>query len=652
MLFKSAYLMLSLLSLISTVSSGTASIQALVDCDAEWANQVLDVVVAKERDPMRIRHIHAILQSCNKAQLQKVAEISVFLFEKNTYPNPQLMQEIRRLSESTREERLRRVLALKSQLPEHLHQPLGQLATIWVNGALSSNEKSALMGRSLGNLDEEDRAQLENALASATETTKPARIQYGPSPRLSAVAQEHVEVEAPRPDAKAPSPFGGFGSLEHFVAPPGPQPHIVGTSGEQLPAEVLREIAENQNQKNSLVPAKQHSSAELPANADDADEEKPLFRSHRPFSVGSVAKELGPIIPVEVHTEAPPNIPDPDLLTTKPSVWRDAARLLQEGTNIPSRIGRLIDQAVRHPDQLANQLQHVAKGAEAEEERRSWLPARRSDQPPIVPVNQAPSSQISLDRLDTAVDRFSSTGPANRFVLGGQPQLGLGGIPSALPFQPFPSQPSGMMGMPGLGGAAFGLPVGQQIPDTMPGTPFWMANQMGQAGGLQQSTLGMPGALIPGVLFPSQPNVNTAGAATSLVNTQQYTFPIERGQKYLQNLPSWSPMPQPNVGVDQQTPFRVLGSKTLSVDKKPPAFQAQSLDRVNTNDPRWKNGERPPLVDLPDRKPPKEASRRLDPGIESLTGSFRLRNTPPDSGHYGPHRFVSVDINPTESVVG
>ncbi|CAJ0930340.1 unnamed protein product, partial [Mesorhabditis belari] len=831
------------------------------DCDTEWANRAIDAVRSKENDANRLQHINAILQSCNKAQLQKMAEVSVFLFEKGTYPNPQVMQELSRLSENERDEKLNRMLRMRAYLPEHLHQSLGQLATIHANGSLSGNEKAIVMARILQHLDDDDRTQVEQALASTRagnlQVLSPkTNVEYGPSPIISknhailrpADNKLHQLVDSLKQfgglldgdeenEAKAvpeksftsngnnlPDPsetlLSSFGGMPHFVAPKIPTPPIIRPSPSSF-SKAYEESQENREKlfsiekKNSLfnggnkrifkeeeenTSGKGNQEERFFGDDDDDGMEKALFLSGRPHSVGGVSKEkdLLPIVPVNPSPTLPPNVPDPDLMTSRPSVWGDAAKLLQESTNIPNRIGKFINEAVKNPEKLAQKLGETLQKKNVEiDDHRAWLPSRRSDQPPIVPINQATPNQptmFGLDRFETNVDRFSSNGPPNRFVLGALPNFGASAanFEAALPGQNLPA--------PNLQQSQFPL---ASLAQQQSSSSQWLVGQMANAGlpnsfGMPNSALlaqqgvlppqfgGLPqnpglteAQLISSGLLGTNPTQNSmipgllAQQSQSPVSTAQminnaYTFPvsgIQRGQKYLQNLPNWTPIP---LGTEQQQfpgqqPFvKMSGARTFTTypdhrqglfpELVPQSLQPRAGYGGATDPPAYKNGQvskeinqridyssqgipenlkkytrpgevtfletyperkdfrlprpqtigddlsesdpkgsipmgrygkegwepmtiRPPieyqtttvisvprerwfpaegsqLVDLPKKNPVTNPPiRRYEGGPEEITGSH-LRSDVYNIRQFGQERYVKIDINPTESVVG
>lgn len=154
--------MISLLTIIFVALAGGAVVKSQVvpDCDLDFASLATGLLQAHMDDPLKLSHIEAILSSCNKSRMQKLTEISVYLLHKGTFQT-KTMEDIRRLAETLRNERKKRLDQMRRKLPAVLARTMDEASRILMNNTLSGNEKVMSLSNALGSLPREHRQTLE-----------------------------------------------------------------------------------------------------------------------------------------------------------------------------------------------------------------------------------------------------------------------------------------------------------------------------------------------------------------------------------------------------------------------------------------------------------------------------------------------------------
>lgn len=139
--------------------------QISTDCDVEFAESATKLASEHITDPAIVQYIHAVMSSCNKAPIQKMAETSVFLLEKGTI-TPRVMHQIRESYESIQKKKEGVLSKKMSQLPPELYsvslhfsslfffinlfQTAQKIKTISTSGGLSGNERVQQIEMALG----------------------------------------------------------------------------------------------------------------------------------------------------------------------------------------------------------------------------------------------------------------------------------------------------------------------------------------------------------------------------------------------------------------------------------------------------------------------------------------------------------------------
>ncbi|VDL70152.1 unnamed protein product [Nippostrongylus brasiliensis] len=134
--------------------------QIVPDCDTEFASLVIDLLQSEIDDPFKLSRIEAILSSCNKSKMQKMAEISVFLFGKGT-PQGETMENIRRIDNTLKDEREKRLEQSRASIPKQLEKVFDIASGISMNGSLSGNEKVFSLSRAITNVPRKHRKEFE-----------------------------------------------------------------------------------------------------------------------------------------------------------------------------------------------------------------------------------------------------------------------------------------------------------------------------------------------------------------------------------------------------------------------------------------------------------------------------------------------------------
>ncbi|WKX94841.1 hypothetical protein Q1695_011812 [Nippostrongylus brasiliensis] len=134
--------------------------QIVPDCDTEFASLVIDLLQSEIDDPFKLSRTEAILSSCNKSKMQKMAEISVFLFGKGT-PQGETMENIRRIDNTLKDEREKRLEQSRASIPKQLEKVFDIASGISMNGSLSGNEKVFSLSRAITNVPRKHRKEFE-----------------------------------------------------------------------------------------------------------------------------------------------------------------------------------------------------------------------------------------------------------------------------------------------------------------------------------------------------------------------------------------------------------------------------------------------------------------------------------------------------------
>ncbi|PIC45040.1 hypothetical protein B9Z55_005198 [Caenorhabditis nigoni] len=345
-----------------------ARIDALIsristDCDIEFAESATKLASEHITDPAIVQYIHAVMSSCNKAPIQKMAETSVFLLEKGTI-TPRVMHQIRESYEKIQKRKEGELTKKISQLPPELYSievtQLPPSFAIPKNSEPNENSQRFMIPER----QEEPERRLEHKVALPEESmmTVP-RVNMPFQPQESRI-QIH------------PTAISGKQQNVLFPDLPPTRP-IEPTIRNQ--ASGLRSLLENPN-FDSILSSIVQKGAKIA--------EGPL-----PRTVGAVD-----------HTKSGSH----ELGILNPAMWSDAAKLLSRSTNdLPTALSKFIENGSQNlPQVLIPGGNQIRQSPPMKSLQNSFLPTRRQN-------------DGALDKYDTHVDRFATNGPTNPINIQG-----------------------------------------------------------------------------------------------------------------------------------------------------------------------------------------------------------------------------------------
>ncbi|VDM66642.1 unnamed protein product [Strongylus vulgaris] len=332
------------LGLVVLISWGyQVQTQITPDCDLEFASSALGIVQAHINDPMRLAHVEAILFSCNKSRMQKLAEISVFLLEKGTFPS-RAMEEIRKLGLLVNEEKKKWLEQFRKRMPTNLGKTVDDVAQILLNNSLSGNEKVMGFTNTVGALPREYRRTLEDVFKQGTIPAQinPVPAEIGVHHNNGATVHVEPEHEATENHANTPAPFPiekDKDEISQVSELEIPSSTIIRRSDTPPMENSAKPFSPLQQKLQPIKPINQKSSYPGDGLLDATDKSrreskestfhlgafnapvKPIasFNSDKPSSVG------------HVHRQADiAQMDDSDLLNPRSSILSDAVRLLEK----------------------------------------------------------------------------------------------------------------------------------------------------------------------------------------------------------------------------------------------------------------------------------------------------------------------------------
>ncbi|CAJ0606596.1 unnamed protein product [Cylicocyclus nassatus] len=411
--------------------------QITPDCDLEFASSTLGIVQAHVVDPMKLANVEAILFSCNKSRMQKIAEISVFLLEKGTFPS-RSMEDIRKVGLLVNEEKKRRLDLFWENMPPILKKTTDDITLILLNNSLSGNEKVQSFTDTVAALPREHRRALEEVFDQRAPqmhiTPVAAKIDshheiagFGKGDPEQPTTEILLSTPPPFPIEKEKEiiPGAEIGiPASTVIRKSGPEPLFPPSPPNHRSSPQLLQPIRPANQKRS-DPLKELLGAAMNIDADQRGTStsqggsfnalfKPLpgFTDKKPKSLGIVQKQTETI-----------EMDDSDLLNPRSSLLSDAVRLLEKTIPLinPMRPPMLSKDSRFSPSQTfsipGKSLSHPSDSIPVPlSEQRTLLPSRddplHPDVAPISPVNRA----RSLGTFDTHLGRFAS-GVPNRVIL-------------------------------------------------------------------------------------------------------------------------------------------------------------------------------------------------------------------------------------------
>ncbi|CAO4364780.1 unnamed protein product [Caenorhabditis nigoni] len=417
--YPASFLMVFLLparidALISRIST---------DCDIEFAESATKLASEHITDPAIVQYIHAVMSSCNKAPIQKMAETSVFLLEKGTI-TPRVMHQIRESYEKIQKRKEGELTKKISQLPPELYSTAQKIKTISTSGGLSGNERIQHIEMALGALPSSYQRQILEILqesppkldgATFEQPEKAIEVtQLPPSfaiPKNSEPNENSQRFMIPERQEEPER------RLEHKVALPEESmmtvPRVNMPFQHQESRIQIHPTAISGKQQNVLFPDLPPTRPIEPTIRNQASGlrsllENPNFDSILSSIVQKGAKIAEGPLPRTVgavdHTKTGSN----ELGILNPAMWSDAAKLLSRSTNdLPTALSKFIENGSQNlPQVLIPGGNQIRQSPPMKSLQNSFLPTRRQN-------------DGALDKYDTHVDRFATNGPTNPINIQG-----------------------------------------------------------------------------------------------------------------------------------------------------------------------------------------------------------------------------------------
>uniref|UniRef100_A0A8R1HT91 Uncharacterized protein n=1 Tax=Caenorhabditis japonica TaxID=281687 RepID=A0A8R1HT91_CAEJA len=426
-------LVLSLIFLFADRCSSLAS-RIATDCDVEFAEIATKLASEHISDPTVVQYIHAVMSSCNKAPIQKMAETSVFLLEKGTI-TPRVMSQIRETFEKIQKRKDVELSKKMSQLPPELYSTGQKIRTISTSGGLSGNERIQHIEVALGAVPSSYRHQILQALEESPPKLDGAIEVSTVSvaftvPRQSKIQEIEEEKERERE-----------AHLQHFLAQ---ERQELEKQEKAQQKEVVPNVAFPKNpvteprvnmpfqppEKHVIIHPQSISGARQNVLFPDLPPTRPIepivkknaaglrsllenpnFDSIISSIVQKGAKIAKGPLPQSVgsvdHSKVSANS-NTDLSLLSPAMWQNAAKLLSQSSNdLPTALSKFIEKGSQGlPQVLVPSGQNQIRQAPPKDFQTPFLPTRRQN-------------DGALDKYDTHVDRFATSGPANRIQING-----------------------------------------------------------------------------------------------------------------------------------------------------------------------------------------------------------------------------------------
>ncbi|EFP07723.1 hypothetical protein CRE_26491 [Caenorhabditis remanei] len=408
------------------------------DCDIEFAESATKLASEHITDPAIVQYIHAVMSSCNKAPIQKMAETSVFLLEKGTI-TPRVMHQIRETYDKIQKKKEGELSKKMSQLPPELYSTAQKIKTISTSGGLSGNERVQQIEMALGALPSSYQRQILEILqesppkldgATFEQPEKPIDVTSLPP---SFAIPKNTELTENKPRFMIPERQESREEERHFeqkISFPEDPVMVPRVNMPFQPQEKRIQIHPQSisgNQQNMLFPdlpptrpVSSHCSFKFKKNRFQIEPtirnqaaglrsllENPNFDSIISSIVQKGAKIAEGPLPRTVgavdHTKTGQN----ELGILNPAMWSDAAKFLSRSTNdLPTALSKFIENGSQNLPQVLIPSGNQIRQSPTIKNYQNFLPSRRQN-------------DGALDKYDTHIDRFATNGPTNPINIQG-----------------------------------------------------------------------------------------------------------------------------------------------------------------------------------------------------------------------------------------